>query len=112
MPMKIKVGDQWIDPTMPDIKPEEDVLKCQKCGCGWLELISVQQYSKRSFVILGQKPAPKTDIGFWLFRCPKCGNVHEPNVQVGPRDLARKGYDNFLDCMEKDIETKVTGEKV
>ena len=83
---------------------DDEVVGCPTCGCTWMEQIEVQQYSKDHFVILGQKVGPKTGVLFYLFRCPKCGETLEPNVQSAPQDTFRKGYDNFLDQMESPLD--------
>jgi len=99
---------KWYDPsTIPDkLKNEEDLVSCTTCGCKWLEVVVVQQFSKLHFLQLGQKPATVGEIGFYLFRCPKCNNVMEPHVQVGATDVARKAYDKFYDHMLEPIPTE------
>jgi hypothetical protein len=65
-----------------------------------MEQIIVNQYSKYHTVILGQGVPTAEEMGFFLLRCVKCGEVHEPNVTIGPVDVARKKYDEFWDQME------------
>lgn len=84
-------------PKWPKI---DEVVSCSVCGCAWMEQILVQQYSKDHFVILGQQVPEMRPVGFYLLRCPKCGEVYEPNLQSAPQDTFRKGYDDFLDQME------------
>jgi hypothetical protein len=37
-----------------------------------------------------------------VLRCVKCGNLVEPTIVSGARDLARKHYDIFLKCLTED----------
>lgn len=85
---------------------DEDLVKCPTCGCAWLEQILIQRYHINHMVILGGRVPPVRDEGFFVLRCIKCGEVCEPNVQIGPQDNYRKSYDNFLDMMEKPVEDK------
>lgn len=85
---------------------DDEIVGCPVCSCTWLEQIQVQQYGKDHFVILGQQVSPKTGVTFILFRCPKCNEIIEPNVQSAPQDTFRKGYDNFLDQMETPFNGK------
>jgi hypothetical protein len=92
----------FLDPSKPNVSRQPDVVRCQKCGCEWMELICVQQYAKHHNVILGQRPGSISDIGFWLFRCPKCQEIQEPALTYGGfQDIGRKGYNKFLDQMDK-----------
>lgn len=95
----------WLSGPKPQQQTTEDLVICKKCGCQWLELILVQQYSKNYTIVLGQKPTPKTDTGFWLFRCPKCSELYEPPVNAATQDQARKIYDAFLDQLEEPLPT-------
>lgn len=90
----------------------EDVVTCTKCGCDFMELILVQQYNKLHVVALGQQPAPKGPYGYWIFRCPKCQELYEPNVTMGAMDSNRKEYDNFLDKLEAPLPDEKKGDKV
>lgn len=113
--MEIRAGTKWLDPSsLNRDNKDDDVVICGKCGCKWMELILVQQYNKHFHVVLGQKPMPKTDLAFWLFRCPKCNEVWEPPVQVGAYDSARKGYDQFVNHMLQPVDdpNKPQGEKI
>ena len=110
--MEIKGGSNWFDPTGLQRDATKDVVSCPNCSCEWMELFLVQQYPKHNQVILGQKPASINDIGFWLFRCPKCNEVYEAPVQVGAQDAARRGYDAFIDHMMEESKAKVDGEDV
>ena len=95
---------EFLDPIFPKrVSDDIEVVTCTECGGKWMELISVQRYPKNHSVILGQKPPSVNDIGFWLFRCAKCLALYEPSLTSGgPQDLARKGYDKFLDHIFKD----------
>jgi hypothetical protein len=103
-------------PIPINLPKTDDVVTCVKCGCKWLELVLVQQYGKLHTVVLGQQPPPKSQTGFWLFRCPKCQELYEPNVTIGMQDQSRKDYDAFLDELEAPIPVQtlpvVKGEKV
>lgn len=94
-------------PVPVNLPKTDDVITCTKCGNTWLELVLVQQYNKLHTVILGQQPAPKSQTGFWLFRCPKCQELYEPNVTIGMQDQARKDYDSFLDSLEAPMPINV-----
>jgi hypothetical protein len=110
--MEIRPGTKWLDPTDPERKKamEDDVVTCSACGCQWMELVCVQQYDKNHYVILGQKPPTKNDIGFWIFKCPKCNEVYEPHVYAGPQDIAHKRYQGFVaDMMERGAKPKGEG---
>ena len=73
----------------------------------------VQQYLENHSVILGQKPATVGDVGFWIFRCPSCREIYEPRLTSGGlQDLARRGYDEFMDQMEKTSKKEPTGENM
>lgn len=102
---------EFQDPNLLIDRRNKDVVTCKKCGCSWMEQVLVQQYSPHHMVILGQKVASQSDMGFFLLRCIKCAETYEPNVQIGARDSARKAYDLFLDQMEKPMDTS-GGEKV
>ena len=80
---------------------DENAVHCVKCGCTWLEQVLIRQYDKDHLVILGQQVQPATEVGFWILKCIKCGDLMEPNVQSGPQDMYRKGYDKFLNIMEE-----------
>lgn len=97
----------WYDPTRLTEKAKEpDVAQCPSCKCTFFEQITVHQFPRQHNVILGQKVQPILDFGFNVFRCIKCGEVAEPDVQVGARDSARKMYDDFLDMMEAPLPNK------
>jgi len=110
--MKIEGQSQWFDPVGRQRTETREIVVCEDCGCEWFDLICVQQYPKHAQVILGQRPAPIDDRGFWLYKCIKCGEVYEPPVQVGPQDAARKGYDAFLDHMHVEAKKPGAGEEV
>lgn len=102
---------QFLDPSRN--RKKKEVVTCTKCGCDWMELISVQQYSLHHAVILGQKPGSLNDMNFWMFRCPKCGETYEPRlVSSGVHDAERQSYDSFVDKMTAKEEKVVKGEKV
>lgn len=102
--MQIRAGSKWLDPSHTlDNSGQDNVVVCEKCGCSWMELILVQQYNRHFQVVLGQKPVPKDNIGYWLFRCPKCNEVWEPPISVGSYDSGRKGYDQFINHMLEPI---------
>jgi hypothetical protein len=87
---------------------KDDVVKCEVCGCKYLELITVSQYKKDHAIILGQRP-PVLNAGmfFYLLKCPKCNELYEPvNVYTGSQNKLRKDYDEFLDTMEKPLRNK------
>lgn len=90
-------------PVPINIPKTDDVVSCTKCGCTFMELILVQQFNKLHVVALGQQPAPKGPYGYWLFRCPKCSELYEPNVTMGPQDGNQKEYDKLLDVLEAPI---------
>ena len=89
-----------------------DILSCGKCASTWMEQVAVYQFKKDHNVILTQAVPAKDDIGFFVLRCIKCGEIYEPNVQVGARDTLRKKYDSFLDSMEDVPEVKTEGDPV
>lgn len=107
-------SSEFLDPIFPKRQLDDvELVICEKCGCKWMELISVQQYPRNHSVILGQKPPSRGDIGFWMFRCPKCMSLYEPLLNTGgPQDRARKGYDEFLDQILKPIPDSPEGEQV
>ena len=105
-----KPRNPWYDPLEVRKDREEDIVTCGECGCQWMELVAVQQYLEGHSVILGQKPPVKQDTGFWIFRCPKCGETYEPRIIAGPQDRLHKQYAKFVEIMtEKDT---VDGEEV
>ena len=93
---------------------QDDVVVCNICGCSFMELILVKQYKKDHAVILGQKPPTHNDIGFYLFRCPKCKEVFEPvTIHSGSQNIVRKNYDQLLEKMDEPIPVKkVNGERL
>ena len=102
--MKRSDNKNWYDAgPVAQFSKEPETLMCKACRCQWFEQIAVQRYPKLHNVILGQRVSSIDDAGFWLFRCVKCGEVYEPNVQAGTHDTMRKYYDNFLDDMETPI---------
>jgi hypothetical protein len=91
---------------------EESVMTCDKCGNTWLELITVQHYSDVDLVGAGQRPVPKGEVAFYLYRCVKCMKLHEPPTNISPHDSIRKSYDKMLDDLSTPAVNKVTGEKL
>jgi len=99
-----RTNQQWYDPNLLAEKAAEpDVIQCQ-CGCTYFEQILVQQFPKLHNVILGQQVPSAGDMGFYVFRCVKCHELYEPQVQIAARDLARKQYEKFLDNMEAPVQ--------
>lgn len=93
--------ERWYDPTtLMEKMKDPDVVVCQ-CGCSYLEQVPVHQFPKNHSVILGQAVPPHGDMGFYVLRCIKCGEIYEPQVQIAARDSARRAYDHFLDEMER-----------
>lgn len=100
-----QLNDHWFDPrSVEKKKSQPDLVGCTKCGCQWMELVEVYQYPKYHQVLLGQKP-PTQSGPFYLFRCPKCGEVIEPSVQNGMRTAIRAEYDEFIERMTQDAVT-------
>lgn len=95
----------WEPSGMP--AESSDTAVCN-CGNSWFELVFVQQYVKNHLVILGQKPPKKTDVGFYLLRCPRCSSLYEPTVQTGSYDKVHKDYQSFVDLMLEPVKEKVT----
>jgi len=94
---------------IPQRRDEPEVATCKKCENTWFEQLVVFQYPKHHSVVLGQEVPRQSQIGFYLMKCAKCGELHEPKVQIGPQDSARKKYDQFWDDMEAPIPEKVPG---
>ena len=86
---------------MPQIKNVE-VISCPNCKCTYFEQITVHQFPQLQTVVIGQATPPVGDIGFYAFRCFKCHEAFEPNVQINTFDSTRKKYDAFMDEMEDD----------
>ena len=84
----------------PVREQDTDLLACTKCGCQWLELLEVQQWSKYNTVVLGQKPSPKMGTGFYIFKCPKCNDIYEPPINVTPNEMEKSNYGNFISQLE------------
>ena len=103
MPINRQTGltERWYDPTtLIEKMKDPDVVTCT-CGCSYLEQVPVYQFPKNHSVILGQAVPPHADMGFYILRCIKCGEIYEPQVQIAARDSARRAYDAFLDEMER-----------
>ena len=100
-----------MDQSLPRLKSQEDAdtVNCKACGCTWFEQFPIAQYDKYHNVILAQRVPGKDGVEFYLLRCAKCGEIHEPNVQIGPRDNLRNKYDAFLDNIEDVGEVKDVG---
>lgn len=105
---------RWYDPTaLTEKMKDPEVANCPNCDCTFFEQITVHQFPRQHNVILGQRVQPIGDIGFYVFRCIKCKEVFEPQVQAGARDVARRMYDDFLDMMQAPVDSKKnTGEKL
>lgn len=84
----------------------EDVVKCKTCGCTWTEQIDVAQFRESHNVLLGQTVPKYNDFVFRVLKCVKCGELHEPHVQIGPRDSFHQAYNDFLDHMEAELPSK------
>jgi hypothetical protein len=94
------------DPT-DKFTSNQDVTVCSVCGCAFMELILIKQYKKDHAIILGQKPPAANDIGFYVFRCPKCRELFEPvTIHSGSQNIVRKCYDQFLEKMEEPMPEK------
>ncbi len=107
--IQVKGQSRWTTPISSG-PVEDDVLSCTKCGCTWLERILVHQYPKFHQLLLGQQPHPKNDIGFWIFKCPKCNELFEPAMTAGTQTHARKLYDALIENMIKPEDP--SGEKL
>lgn len=103
--MKMKRLDQQptVDPTLPKINNPE-LVRCPDCKCSYFEQVIVQQFPKLSTVVVGQATVPVGDVGFYIFRCAKCGEMFEPNVQLNTFDSVRKKYDEFMDELENETD--------
>ena len=88
--------------TQQNRQSATDVITCIKCGCQWMELITVQQYPRIHNVVLGQKPAAQ-DSGYYLFRCPKCNELYEPSIQMTPHELTKSTYGKFIEQLESPL---------
>lgn len=112
MPNPISPNAKWYDPTAltSEKTNDPDAAACTNCGCTFLVQEEAYQFPKQHNVILGQRVQPLYDMPFYVFRCLKCNEVFEPQVQAGARDAARKLYDKFLDTMEAPSFSK--GEKL
>ena len=86
-----------------------DIVTCPNCNSEWFEIVSVSQYKKHTSIILGQKPVKKESIEYFLYRCIKCNEIFEPEVQGGQHDQMRKKYDKFLDHMAVPYKKKEDG---
>jgi hypothetical protein len=95
-------------------KKDENVLACDKCGCSFMELITVSQYKKDHSVILGQKPPTANSLVFYVLKCVKCQEVYEPStIHSGSQNFVRKSYDQFLKQMEAKLPVrKIGGERL
>ncbi len=83
--------------------PDRDAIQCT-CGCEYFEQIQVSKFPKMHSVIVGQQLQPLTVVPIIVLKCIKCNEVYEPNVLYGPRDIAYKEYENFLDQMRTQEE--------
>jgi len=105
-PLQINQVDRWYDPRdLAEKMKQPEAVKCE-CGCPYMEQVAVQQFPKMHNVILGQAVQPIQDFAFYIFRCLKCGEIYEPQVQLAARDSARKAYEDFLDEMERPFPVK------
>ena len=82
-------------------KVEKEVIRCGDCGCTHFEQIQVNRYPVDHNVIVGQRVPVAEEIDFFVLRCVRCNGIQEPRVSTGPRDLAARLYDVFLDEMDE-----------
>lgn len=99
-------NDKWYDPTMFFGSNKPDTMKCKECGCSWFQQIAVAEYPRNHTAALGQRVNSVSQAPFYLFKCIKCGELHEPSVQAGRRDTLAKNYDRFVSEIEEPLDPK------
>ena len=84
--------------------PKEQLVECKECASTWLELIKVEQFDQNKMSTFLQKPTPASDVHFYVLKCLRCGELHEPPMMRGVSNDISKAYDEMLDVMEEPQE--------
>jgi len=78
------------------------IIKCAKCTSEWMEVIAASRYDADQIGVLGQKPS---DTGvFYVLKCVRCGELHEPPITRAFNHPDGKYYDSFLDTLQEPEE--------
>lgn len=96
-----------------DNEREKETVKCKKCECSWFEEVAAKQFNKYLSIIPGSKLPTIDDLSFTFLRCMRCGDLHEPSVNISPSDALGSRYQSLLDQLENvSDKSKARGEKI
>lgn len=84
--------------------PPKQLIKCVECGGSWFECIELSQFDANKMSSLGQRP-PYDGSTYFVLKCGRCGELHEPPVNRVMFNTETKDYDSMLDELQAPKET-------
>jgi hypothetical protein len=89
----------------------KEPFKCKKCGNSWLEGVKLKQYVAFHNVVMGQAVPEISDMDIFILKCPKCGTLHDPSVELSPRNIYYKAWRQALDELGLGYEDPTEGQQ-